>query len=244
MTVIQIRPHHIFDLLVTDSIDDRACTVLIPHKTNYSGGIVALETLLLISLLKSNRPDIVFEFGTYMGATTALLCMNTGAYAKVVSIDLPPRDNHSVANIVTPTAGNKGVLKEDNDVDAALINHSTAIGAYYIDHTSCDDLKKLVRIYGDSTVMPLSDYYGVVDFVWVDGGHDYDVVKSDTENALRMLNKNNKKSTLVWHDYGNKSHPGVTRYIDELAQMHKIYCIGNTYMALCMPYSDGDIMVG
>jgi predicted O-methyltransferase YrrM len=47
------------------------------------------------------------------------------------------------------------------------------------------------------------------DVIFIDGEHDYDHVKNDTELALSMNPK-----AVVWHDYGSK--PDVTKYIQEL----------------------------
>jgi hypothetical protein len=49
------------------------------------------------------------------------------------------------------------------------------------------------------------------DLVFIDGNHDYEWVKHDTDLALRLGAK-----IIVWHDYGTE--PGVTRAVDELGE--------------------------
>lgn len=50
----------------------------------------------------------------------------------------------------------------------------------------------------------------VHDFVFIDGNHDYEHVKNDTELAMSM-----RPRIIMWHDYNN-GNDGVTKYINEL----------------------------
>lgn len=52
-----------------------------------------------------------------------------------------------------------------------------------------------------------------MDFVFVDGAHDYQSVRKDTENALRLLRPG---GVILWHDYGVAE--GVTLCLNELAK--------------------------
>lgn len=47
------------------------------------------------------------------------------------------------------------------------------------------------------------------DIIFIDGAHDYEHVKNDTELALSM-----KPKAIIWHDFS--SEPDVTKYILEL----------------------------
>ena len=57
------------------------------------------------------------------------------------------------------------------------------------------------------------------DVVFIDGQHDYESVRSDTEQALRLVKTG---GTLAFHDYGVQASSegggafGVTRVVDEL----------------------------
>jgi predicted O-methyltransferase YrrM len=41
---------------------------------------------------------------------------------------------------------------------------------------------------------------GKFDMIFIDGDHSYESVKTDTQNAFKLLRDNN--SVIVWHDYG------------------------------------------
>ena len=55
-------------------------------------------------------------------------------------------------------------------------------------------------------------FYKTQDFIFIDGGHDYETVKSDSENAFRIIKAD---GVIVWDDYSNEQ-PGVYKYLNEL----------------------------
>lgn len=68
-----------------------------------------------------------------------------------------------------------------------------------------------------------------MDFVYVDGAHTYDYVKSDSANALRLLSPT---GTIAWDDYTTGT--GVYEHILEIAASsdRPIYHVFGTRMAL------------
>jgi hypothetical protein len=72
------------------------------------------------------------------------------------------------------------------------------------------EVERIVQIFSDSTKLDFNQF-GVVDLIVIDGGHGYDVVKSDTENALRIINR--ERGAIIWHDAVDY---GVGQYLPEL----------------------------
>jgi len=72
---------------------------------------------------------------------------------------------------------------------------------------------RLQLIEADSVPFDFSTYYKTIDFVFVDGGHDYRTVLSDSQNALKMLTE---KGIAVWDDY-NIDNDGVFQALNELS---------------------------
>jgi SAM-dependent methyltransferase len=68
-------------------------------------------------------------------------------------------------------------------------------------------------LVGDSRTFNYSSFVGSMEFVFVDGCHDYDTVLSDTVNAFRLL-KPDGPAVVAWHDYGNPEFPDVAGYLD------------------------------
>jgi predicted O-methyltransferase YrrM len=60
-------------------------------------------------------------------------------------------------------------------------------------------------------------FKSLIDFIFIDGGHEYNIVKNDTEKAFFMLSSS---GTIVWDDY-SPHFPGVYNFINELSIEHK-----------------------
>ncbi len=103
-----------------------------------------------------------------------------------------------------------------------------------LDQSRAGDLSEygVTQKVGHSIQFDFSPWYGKCGLVFVDGGHDYDTVKSDTQNALKLLTPD---GAIVWHDYGNILFPDVTRYLQELNL--PILHVGDTQLAI---YFRGD----
>ena len=86
---------------------------------------------------------------------------------------------------------------------------------------------RIKQIFGDSTKYNFSDHYGQYDFIFIDGGHEYDVAYSDTQNALRMVKKG---GVIVWDDYINWR--GVKRVVEDLSKNYEIHHIIDTKFAI------------
>ena len=70
-------------------------------------------------------------------------------------------------------------------------------------HFFSRDLSNVTSYDADSTTFDYSPFAGRCDLVFVDGGHGYAAVRSDTRNAFRLLR--DERSVVVWHDYGYSS---------------------------------------
>ena len=60
-----------------------------------------------------------------------------------------------------------------------------------------------------------------IDYVFLDGGHDYDTVKNDLNNCIEVVNKN---GTILCDDYNLSYAPGVKKAIDEFVENNKFKC--------------------
>ena len=60
-----------------------------------------------------------------------------------------------------------------------------------------------------------------IDYVFLDGGHDYDTVKNDLTNCIDVIHKN---GTILCDDYNLGSAPGVKKAIDEYINLNKFNC--------------------
>ena len=86
---------------------------------------------------------------------------------------------------------------------------------------------KINVLFQDSVKFNDSAYKNSMDLIFIDGGHNYLCVKSDSEKSFNMIKKN---GYIFWHDYvlTKKSVRGVVKYINETAKYKKIFHINNT----------------
>jgi len=95
------------------------------------------------------------------------------------------------------------------DLLGQLVSHP--IGREFLDTPQVD---KIVQLNGDSMDFDFSPWYGICEFVWIDGCHDYKYVVKDTENALKLLAPG---GWIAWHDYRHSAWwSGVTKGVREL----------------------------
>lgn len=170
---------------------------------NGIGNVQPYELIILATICKYLNPKFVFEFGTFNGLTTLHLALNAAAGARVLTIDLDPEDTRR-----------------------QLINDDT----YYIKDSSvgvmfqaAPERMQIEQIFGDTTTFDQSAHLGKADLIFIDAGHEYELVRSDTEKALDMLAPN---GVILWHDYVF-SHYGVYTWLNELSHAIPLHSIPN-----------------
>ncbi len=170
------------------------------------GSMPLEEVFMLCQLARLKKPEHIFEIGTFTGATTLQLAANSSA--KIFTLDLAPES--SMRN----QKSDKGL---DVYPDEPGIRFKETIYA-----------ERITQLLGDSMVYDLSPYYGKFDFVLVDACHEYDYVKQDGINALRLVSP---RGLIVWHDYAQYA-PGVVRALNEIGQKNLLYHIEATSLAV------------
>ena len=133
----------------------------------------------------------IVEFGTFDGRTSFNLALNAGESA-VTTIDLPEADDRS-------NVEGKGYGPYDS---GACIRRAPA------------DVRARIReIKADSRQVDLSSLYGTIGLVFIDGGHDEDACRHDTETALKLARPG---GVVIWDDY-TPYWPGVRKVVEEVA---------------------------
>lgn len=224
--VISIRPKVIFKQCEQQlSLAERRFVSNIP--SSEIGGLTLLEGAILISLAKLIDAKSIFEFGTFMGATTSLFALNTDKSCQVTTLDLPrdTAEKHSIDGSLVLTNG------EEND--KYLTQKFVRSGPIYLEGIDSLCPGKVTQLYANSRTMDIVDMKLADKFqlIFIDGGHDYETVMKDTENALRMKLDD---SIIVWHDYRSSIHGDVTTFLDEFCQKENIYHVENTMLAISL----------
>lgn len=173
-----------------------------------------LDDLVRLALItKIVAPKNIFEIGTYKGRTALNFALNSPADCTVYTLDLPPE-------------AKKEAMERALTVDAMVINRAIP----GMDYHNKDVSSKIVQLYGNSLKFNFSPYVGKMDLVYVDGAHDYEAVRVDTANAIKMLRPG---GIVLWDDfadYGN--YNDVTRAVLDVLPGDEVIQIDHTHIAL------------
>lgn len=221
--VIGVRPKLLLSYI--EKIFDIPVSMALQIPSSEIGSLTMLEATMLCTLVKICKPKVLFEIGTYLGYTTRLLLDNSN-YGKVYSMDLSSEslDSYKIGDI-----DQDKVLIDDRQNDNYLRKIQSVKGHFYL--KDLVQSSKLILLKGDSRFFKFSSIqdYKNVDFVFIDGGHDYDTVKCDFNNALDYTGDS---SVIVFHDYDSKIHGDVTKFVNtEVAFNHLVFHIQNTMIA-------------
>ena len=175
------------------ALTDPTHPVLLRAPDGAPGNVTLAELVALALLVRTVRPQHVFEIGTFDGRTTLTLADNAPE-ARVSTLDLPRTELDRTAFAVAPE-------------ERALIDKD-ASGSRFL--AFADARARIEQCYGDSATFDFSPYAGRCQFVFIDGSHAYEYVRSDTERAFAMVGA---RGVIAWHDYGE--WPGVTRALNE-----------------------------
>lgn len=202
------------------------------------GGMTLLESSILVSLAKLTGARNFFEFGTYMGATSLLLASNAPEDARITTLDLPPDDIDAPAaegDIATL------ILHNDTENDNYLRRQFAEKGAFYIDRAAPSLQARISRLHLDSRQLDPQGQQlaGKFDFIFIDGGHDYDTVAIDTANALAMAKPD---AVILWHDYRSSIHGDVTRFVDDFSAGTQVIHVENTMLAFMLKGSFNNLL--
>jgi hypothetical protein len=169
------------------------------------GGISFREAQVLTRSLRVLRPQSLFEFGTFHGATTLQLAANASEGATITTIDLAEDD---------PLRG------DSKTVDVAPVQ----VGRCY---RGTPFASRIRQLFGDSTKFDFTPLAGQFDWVFIDASHTYECAKADTESALLIVRPG---GIIFWHDCVFAFH-GVCRAVTELMPKHDVFRIPDTSLA-------------
>ena len=183
----------------------------------------------MVSAVKMTRPKAIFEFGTFLGYSTALFARNVERGVKIWSIDIGDGD---FASDVNSQFSSDQIMSDANTNDSYLRKLQHDQGTVYLSALS-ETLRSCVRlIRQDSRKLDVVSLglNGEVDFVFIDGGHDMATIESDTENAFRMIGES---GVVIWHDYQSTVHSEVTEFVDRFAADRTVLHVESTLLAIC-----------
>ena len=202
--------------------------IIITPPLGIIGSLSLLEKTIICAFIKNRNCKKIFEFGTFLGSTTAMMALNSKKNCKIFSIDLPHSKNKRLKFSYSRFNKIKKIFNtsNQNENDNCLKKVYDTFGSFYISKLKKKFKKKIQLLKNDSTKFNFTKFKNYFDIVFIDGGHNIEILKQDTRNALYITKKN---GIIIWHDVGSKIHTDVNKYLITLKK--KIIHIDNTLLA-------------
>ena len=168
-----------------------------------------------------NKPKVFLEVGVFHGVTARNVCelLNSlhGNEFKYVGLDLFEQNVENKDEVIPNT-------KFSNPLKNIYFKYIKKLNPYSLEAVK-DLLKKFKNnvslIKGNSNVILKKIDMSKIDYVFLDGGHDYQTVKNDL-NCCREVIVNG--GTVLCDDYDLSYAPGVKKAIDEFSSEHGLKC--------------------
>jgi hypothetical protein len=158
------------------------------------GYVDDVNRLVIAAVCANVECSTFFEIGTFLGRTAYTVAL-TNPKTTIYTLDLPnPAAAETVALELTDPQ-----LFVEWDRGRDFLGTPAA--------------ERIHQLFGDSAYFDFSPFHGRVDVAYIDGSHSYTYVKSDSENALELINET---GTILWDDYPH--YPGVYAYLNELTR--------------------------
>ena len=171
--------------------------------------------------VKKKNPKIFLEVGVFHGVTARNVCellhkIHNDDF-KYIGLDLFEESEENISEVIPNT-------KFSNPLKQIYFKYIKKQDPYSLDAVK-DLLKKFKNnihlIKGNSNRFLKEIDMSKVDYVFLDGGHDYKTVKNDLDCCTEVI-KNN--GTILCDDYNLSYAPGVKKAIDEYVKDNNFNC--------------------
>ena len=171
--------------------------------------------------IKEKKPKFFLEVGVFHGVTARnvfeLLYRIHREDFKYIGLDLFEKNDENKTEIIPNT-------KFSNPLKHFYFKYLKKQDPYSLEAVK-DLLKKFENnvhlIIGNTNQVLKKIDMSKIDYVFLDGGHDYDTVKNDLNNCVEVINKN---GTVLCDDYNLSYAPGVKKAIDEFVKINYFKC--------------------
>tara|TARA_Y100000591_G_scaffold183264_1_gene158221 strand:- start:134 stop:763 length:630 start_codon:yes stop_codon:yes gene_type:complete len=167
------------------------------------------------------KPKTFLEIGVFHGVTARNICELLSQIHKedfkYIGLDLFEKSDENSLEVI-PSTDFKNPFKK------IYFKYIKRQDPYSMESVN-DLLKKFKKnihlIKGNSNKVLKKINMKKIDFVFIDGGHEYNTVINDLNNCKEVIDLN---GTVLCDDYNLSSAPGVRKAIDEFVQNNKYKC--------------------
>ena len=173
----------------------------------------------LLEEVRKEKPNIFLEIGVYHGVTARNICellyQTHKNDFKYIGLDLFAETEENKNEVIPNNTFN-------NPLKRIYFKYIKKQNPYSLEAVR-DLLKKFEKnihlIQGNSNKVLKKIDMSKIDYVFLDGGHEYNTVKSDLDNCIEVVKKG---GTVLCDDYNLGSAPGVKRAIDEFVEKNQL----------------------
>ena len=166
--------------------------------------------------ISNKRPKIFLEVGVFHGVTARNICELLynlhGNDFRYIGLDLFKKNQENESEIIPNT-------NFSNPFKQIYFKYIKRQDPYTIEAVQ-DLLKKFKKnvhlIKGNSNTVLKKIDMSKIDYVFLDGGHDYETVKNDLNCCSGVIDNN---GTILCDDYNLTYAPGVKKAIDEFVEV-------------------------
>ena len=171
--------------------------------------------------IELKKPKTFLEVGVFHGVTARNVCELLysihGNNFNYIGIDLFEENEENKDEVIPDT-------KFNNPLKTIYFNYIKRLNPYSIEGVE-DLLKKFKNnislIKGNSNTILKKIDMSKIDYVFLDGGHDYLTVMNDLDCCNEVLINN---GIILCDDYDLSYAPGVKQAIDEFTRANKLKC--------------------
>ena len=171
--------------------------------------------------ISKKKPKIFLEVGVFHGVTARNICELLYQIHKddfrYIGLDLFEKSSEN-ANEIIPQTKFSNPFKS---IYFKYIKRQDPYSKEAVEELLSKFKNNVSLIKGNSNLILKKIDMSKVDYVFLDGGHDYETVKNDLNNCSEVIDNN---GTVLCDDYNLSYAPGVKKAIDEFVQINKFKC--------------------
>ena len=181
-----------------------------------------VDSNFFLNEIKRHKPKFFLEVGVFHGVTARNVCeilyqIHRNDF-KYIGLDLFEENDENKSEVIPNT-------KFNNPLKKIYFKYIKKYDPYSL--RAVQDLLKNFKnnvhlIKGNSKKILKEIDMSKIDYVFLDGGHDYDTVKSDLDNCIDVLKKDN--GIIMCDDYNLPKASGVKIAIDEFTKKNHFQC--------------------
>ena len=174
-----------------------------------------------LNLIKEKKPKTFLEVGVFHGVTARNVCellheVHDGDF-KYIGLDLFEKSDENKSEII-PNVNFSNPLKK---FYFKFIKRQNPYSVEAVEDLLKKFKKNVYLIKGNSNKIMKKIEMSKIDYVFLDGGHDYETVINDLNNCVQVLNNS---GTVLCDDYNLSYAPGVKKAVDEFVKQYNFKC--------------------